>query len=157
EARAASPSDADRATARAIAAEAHRAFDEKDYATAAEKFARADALVHAPTLMLGLARSQAALGKLVAANESLNRIVREGIAPHSPKVFADAVEDARRELVTLTPRLSWITVHVNGAAGHEDTLKVQVDGVDVPAAAIGVPRAADSGRHVATATFDGGT
>jgi len=150
---AAGPSAADRATARALAAEAHRAFDAKDYVTAAERFARADALVHAPTLMLGLARAQAALGKIVAANESLNRIIREDLPADVPKVWLDAVEEARKELAVVAPRLSWITVNVKGATGHEEDLHVILDGVEVPSAAIGLPRAVDAGAHLVVATM----
>jgi hypothetical protein len=153
---AAGPSAADRATARALAADAHKAFDNKDYATAAERFARADALVHAPTLLLGLGRAQAALGKVVAANESFNQILREGVQANAPKVWADAVEEARRELAAITPRLSWVTLNVNGAAGKEERIKVLLDGVEVPSAAIGVPRAVDAGQHLATVTVDYG-
>src|ERR1700730_17170783 len=111
---AAGPPRADRASARTLAAEGHQALDAKDYATAADRFARADALVHAPTLMLNLARAQVALGKLVAANESLSRILREDLPATSPKVFFDAQEDARKEIAVLAPRLSWVTVTVAG-------------------------------------------
>jgi hypothetical protein len=151
------PSAADRATARALAAEAHRAFDAKDYATAADRFARADTLIHAPTLMLGLARAQVALGKLVAANETYNQILREGLAANASKVFLDAVEDARKELATVTPRLCWVTVTV-AVTGPEAGYKVLLDGVEIPSAAIGVPRAVDPGQHLATVTVvEGGT
>ena len=152
---AAGPSDADRATARALAAQGHQALDDGDYATAADRFARADALVHAPTLMLGLARAQAGLGKLVAANESLNRILREGVAPDAPKVFAEAVDNARKALAAIGPRLCWVTLTVSGAAGHEGDVKVLLDGAEVPSAAIGVPRAVDPGRHLAVVTLEG--
>ena len=154
---AAGPSAEDRATARVLAAEAHRAFDAKDYVTAAERFARADALVHAPTLMLGLARSQAALGKIVAANESLNRILREDLPPAAPKVWTDAVEEARAEVAVVAPRLSWITVNVRGATGHEEDLHVKIDGVEIPVAAVGLPRAVDVGQHIASATMERST
>jgi hypothetical protein len=145
------PSAADRATARALAAEGHKAFDAGDYATAADRFARADALVHAPTLMLHLGRSQAKLGHLVAANEAFSQILREGLAPNAPKVFADAVEDARKELALINPRLCWVTVNVN-VTGEKSGYKVLLDGVEIPSAAVGVPRAVDPGQHVATVT-----
>lgn len=151
-----SPSAADRATARALSAEGHKAMEAKDYATAANRFARADALVHAPTLMLNLARAQAALGKLVAANESYARIIREDLPSDSPKVWFEAKETAAREAPLLAPRMCWVTVTVGGAKGQEDYLKVTLDGVDVPAAAIGAKRPVDPGRHVAVATVTGG-
>src|SRR5262249_26947752 len=95
---AAEPSDADRATARSLAEEGKAALDRFDYRTAEDRFARADALLHAPTLLLGLARAQAGLGKLVEAHESYMRIQREGVKPGSPPVFARAQEDAAREV-----------------------------------------------------------
>src|SRR5262245_55934815 len=76
--------DADRVTARILAREAHEALDDKDYAKAADRFARADALVHAPTLMLGLARAQVGLGQWVNALGVYGRIVREGVPAGSP-------------------------------------------------------------------------
>ncbi|HEY8945131.1 MAG TPA: hypothetical protein VIM73_12760, partial [Polyangiaceae bacterium] len=48
----AEPSAEDRATARALAGEGYQALQQKDYSTAADRFSRADALVHAPTLMI---------------------------------------------------------------------------------------------------------
>jgi hypothetical protein len=58
----AEPSDADRATARVLAHEGFDAQQRGDYSVAADRFLRADALVHAPTLLLGLARAQVGLG-----------------------------------------------------------------------------------------------
>jgi len=64
----AEPNEADRATARALALEAHKALQNKDYATAAERFGRADALVHAPTLVVDWARALQGLGRFVEAH-----------------------------------------------------------------------------------------
>ena len=49
----------------------------KDYERAAELFQQAEGLMHAPTLLLGLARAQAGLGKLVSAHETYIRVTRE--------------------------------------------------------------------------------
>src|SRR6266542_5174969 len=76
--------DADRTMARAMAEEGQDALERRDYRVAEDRFTRADALIHAPTLMLGLARAQAGLGKLVEAHESYQRILREGVKPGSP-------------------------------------------------------------------------
>src|SRR4051794_5592030 len=84
--------DANRAAARALAFDAQAALENKDYTTAAERFARADALVHAPTLQLGLARAHVGLRNLLAAHEVYARIVREGVPLKSSAVFARAVE-----------------------------------------------------------------
>src|SRR3954463_15780886 len=83
----ADPTSADRATARALAREGQAALDRHNFALAEDRFARADALLHAPTLLLGVARAQVGRGELVEAQESYNRILREGIAPGSPAPF----------------------------------------------------------------------
>jgi len=137
----ADPSAADRATARALAGEGYQALQSKDFAAAADRFGRADALVHAPTLMIDWARSLVGLGKLVEAQERYEQIVREGVDSKAPKSWHRALADANTELAQLKPRLAWITISV---AGAEDP-QVTIDGVRVPPAAIGVRRAANPG------------
>src|SRR5262249_25135011 len=88
------PSDPDRATARALAREAEQALNAKDYGKAVDLYTRADALVHAPTLLVARARAEMGMGKLVEAEETLARVVREGAAPSAPPAFAKAVDSA---------------------------------------------------------------
>ena len=137
----ADPSAADRATARALAGEGYQALQSKDYATAADRFSRADALVHAPTLMIDWARSLVGLGKLVEAQERYEQILREGIEPKAPKSWQRALTDAGTELAQLKPRLAWITISVSGS----DDAQVSIDDSPVPPAAIGVRRAVNPG------------
>jgi hypothetical protein len=148
---AAQVSDADRATARTLATQGQEALDKKDYSTAADRFSRADSLVHAPTLLLGLARAQAGLGKLVSAHEIYARIVREGVPAGAPPAFAKAVADARKELDALEPRMASVVLQVKGTAAPRVTL----DGTPVPAAALGVNRPVDPGKHVVRVEADG--
>jgi hypothetical protein len=139
-------SDFDRTTARTLAQEGRDALDARNWAVAADRFARADALIHAPTLLLGLAEAQVGLGKLVTALEAYNRILREPLAPNAPAPFTKAVETARREFDALQPRIPYVTVQVAGPAAA--AAKVTIDGVEVPSAALGVKRAVDPGKHV---------
>jgi hypothetical protein len=136
-------SDEDRSTARALAQEAEQALNAGDFARAADRYRRADALIHAPTLLLGYARAQLGLGKLVAAQEALARIVREGAPPGSPPVFAKAVAAAQAELATLAPRVPSTVINVIGPPSPTVTL----DGAPVPNAALGVKRSVDPGKH----------
>jgi hypothetical protein len=136
-------SDADRATARVLAEEGRAALARTDYRTAEDRFARADALIHAPTLLLGLARAQAGLGKLVEANESYRRIVREGVRPGSPAVFNKALDDASREADVVAARLAWVTIAVSPSA----SAAVALDGTAIPQAAIGAKRPVNPGVH----------
>jgi hypothetical protein len=99
------PSAADRATARALAQEGLAALGHKDFAAAADRFARADATVHAPTFLIKLAEAQAGLGQLLNALETCSRIRREGLGPDAPSPFVQAHEDAGKALAALQARL----------------------------------------------------
>jgi hypothetical protein len=144
-------SDADRTTARALAHEGYEAQKQQQYALAADRFARAEALVHAPTLLLGLARAQVGLGKLVEANETYRRILREPLAPGAPAPFAAAVKSAEHEDVDVAARLAWVTLVVKGPS----SAVVVLDGVEVPAAALDVRLAANPGAHAVRAAAEG--
>jgi hypothetical protein len=147
----AAASEADRATARALALEGHDALQKKDYATAADRFQRADALVHAPTLVVDWARALQGLGRFVEAHEKYELVLREGVANSAPKSWTRALEDAKRELDALKPRLAWVTVMLKDPSDAS----VKIDGVVVPPAAVGVKRAADPGFPEVTVTAPG--
>lgn len=151
EARANEPSAADRATARTLAQEGYVALRDKDYATAADRFGRALALVHAPTLLRDLARAQVGLGKLVDAHENYSLIIREGVAPDAPAPWVQALADAKAEIVAIPPRLPWVTITVTGPSDPT----VTIDGVAIAAASLGVKRPADPGRHEIRASAKG--
>ncbi len=140
-------SDADRATARQLAQEGQDALRAKDYATAADRFARADRLFHAPTLLLGLARAQAGQGKLVAAHETYRTLLRETIPADAPSAYAKAVEAAQAEITALAPRIAHVTITVEGGVQPRATL----DGFALSPAAWGVKRPIDPGKHVVRA------
>ena len=139
----AEPSAEDRATARSLATEGYWALHDKRYAEAADRFSRADALVHAPTLTLDWARSLVGLGQLIEASERYELIIREGVDAKSPPSWQRALSDAKSELAALRPRLSWVTITVTGGVDAH----VTIDGVAVQAAALGVRRAINPGAH----------
>ena len=145
------PSAADRATARELGTEGKGALDKKDYATAEDRFRRADALFHAPTLLLGYARAEAGLGKVVNASEAYSRIVREGAAAGAPAAFVNAVEAAKNEVGAVQARIASVTITVAGP----DNPSVTLDDQPVPVAALGVKRPVDPGDHTVKATADG--
>jgi hypothetical protein len=145
------PSSADRATARTLAQEGYIALRDKDYATAADRFSRAVALVHAPTLLRDLARAQVGLGKLVDAHENYSTIIREGVAADAPAPWQRALADAKAEIEAIPPRLPWITITV---AGPTEPV-VTIDGTPIPTASLGVKRPADPGKHEIRATAEG--
>ena len=149
-------SDDDRATARALGQEGQQALDNKSYATAEDRFKRADKLVHAPTLELGLARALAAEAKYVEAQETYNRIIREGLPPGAPDAFKHALEDAKKEVDTVSPKLGSVLITVKSANGTDiPDPKVFLDDKPINAASLGVKRAIDPGPHVLRVQADG--
>ena len=147
----AEPTAADRATARTLAQEGQHALETKNYVMAIDKFSRADALVHAPTLLLGLARAQVGATKLVEAQENYNRIIREGVAPGAPKSWSKAVDDANKEVGAISPRIPWVTITVLGPSSPE----VVIDSTPVPHASLGVKRAINPGTHKVKISAEG--
>src|SRR5262249_19758572 len=145
-------SDADRATARVLATEGETALSKKDYETAAERFGRAESLFHAPSLVLNLARAHAGLGKLVQAQEEYNKVTLE--SANGNATYARAIEDAKRELKALEPRVPWVILKLDGAGA--DTAVVTIDGASFPRAALGVKRPIDPGHHVVHAAAPNG-
>jgi hypothetical protein len=150
---AAQVSDADRATARMLAQQGQEALESQDWAVAAERFARADALVHAPTLMLGQARAEVGRGRWIAALELYSRILREGVPAGSPAPWGKALQDAQKELAAFEPRVPAAVIELKGAGAA--TAKVSIDGTPVPAAAIGVNRPVDPGKRTLRAEAEG--
>jgi hypothetical protein len=157
----AEPSDTDRATARALAREGYEAEKREQFALAADRFGRAEALVHAPTLLLGLARAQAGMGKVVEASETYRRILREPLDARAPEVFVKAVADARREIGDAEKRLAWVTVVLQGPAVQGPDAqgpgapRVKLDEAPLGSMEVGVPVVCNPGSHVVSAAATG--
>src|SRR5262245_12228809 len=144
-------SDADKATARELGQRGAEALAAKDYPRALDLFTRADQLYKAPTLSLGLARSLAGLGRLVAAREVYNRTVLAGPGPSPTPALKKAVDDARAEMAAIERRIGHVILRVEG--GQPST--VTLDGEAVNLAVVGVDRPIDPGKHEAVANGAG--
>jgi hypothetical protein len=151
--RAAGPSAADRETARALMEEGRDLREKKDLTGAADRFQRADAIMHVPTTGYELAVTQAALHLLVEARDTLARIRSTPGGANESRQFRDARKRAQELDDSLAGRVPGLTIVVNGApAGVEPA--VTIDDVPVPAAALGVPRRVNPGHHVIVAKTD---
>ncbi len=149
-------SDADRATARSVGIEGQQALDNKDYKSAEDRFRRAESLVNAPTLLLGLARALAGLGRYVESQETYNRIIREGVSAGAPEAFKRALNDAKREVDGAGAKIGGVTITVRASGGADvPNPKVLLDGSPVSTASLGVRRSIDPGSHVLQVSGDG--
>lgn len=141
-------SDQDRAAARSLATQGAEAFTSGRFEEAIDLLGRAEAIVHAPTHLLLMARAQTRLGRLVAAKETYLRIVREELPPTAPSPFKKAQQDAREELAAVDPRIASLRIALEGAAGRK--IVVKLNGQPVADALLGVHRPIDPGNHVVT-------
>ncbi len=146
-------SDSDRAAARQLAETAVKLKGEGKYAEALDKLQRAQSLVDAPTHLLLIAETQAALGQLVESAETYRKLTRLSIDAKAPAAFKKAQEQGARELAELEPKIPLLTLSVDPPNAAE--LVVKLDGVVVPAALIGVERPTNPGAHRVEVTATG--
>lgn len=150
----ADPSAEDKAGARAAAERGGAEYKAAHFKEALDLFLRAESLIHAPTHVLMIARTQAALGDIVVAKESYLKITREDLASSAPPAFKRAHGDAEKELKDLEPRIPSIQITVKGATAPR-SLVVLMDDKAVPAALVGIPRPVNPGKHAFKATAEG--
>ncbi len=150
---AADPSPQDISQARDLGQQAQAALDAGNYAEAEKLWAGASNLYPAaPTLTLGLARTQAKLGKLVLARESYNKIIREhGTGATLSPAFRDALDAANAEVTAVSARIASVVITVQGASSPH----VMIDGETVPPAGLGLKRPIDPGSHTVKADAPG--
>ena len=146
---------ADRETARALFDDGKKKRDSGNVAGALESFKGADAIMHAPTTGLAVARSLAALGRIIEAREAAVAVEQLPPGPKESAAFADARKSASQLAAELGGRIPSLTIVVKGAPAGTDAA-ITVDGVAVPAAAAKAPRRLDPGTHVIVAAIKGG-
>jgi hypothetical protein len=146
----AQPSPADRETARSMMQEGRDLREKGDLKSALQRFKAADDIMHVPTTGLEVARTQVSLGLLVEALDTIANIRKVAPTPDDPAPFKDARSKADDLDSQVEGKVPALTITVGGAA-EGDTPAVSIDGVSVPAGAIGVPHKVDPGHHVITA------
>lgn len=141
-----------KAAAREAANRAADAYDAGDFEAAIELFSKAEELQHAPPHLLYLARANAALGRLLEAQELYRRLVREELPSSAPRAFHDARAEATRELAALEPRVPKVQLRLDVAT---DDVEVTLDDVIIPSVMLDLPVPLNPGHHVVVARADG--
>jgi hypothetical protein len=144
------PTLADKETARTLMADARQLRESGNLQGALEKFKAADAIMKVPTTALEVARTQAAMGRLLEARDTLAEISRMPECPGDPPPFVDARANARKLDDELSPRIPSVRLNVKGGEKDAPTT-VKVDDVPVPEAALSAPRKLNPGHHVIVA------
>jgi hypothetical protein len=145
----ASPTSDARDSARKLAERGYELFQAGRYGEAITHFDKAEQLFHAPPHLLFIARSQAKLGKLLAARAAYDAIVAERLASYAPDAFVRAQQEARIEVVALRTRLPTLELRIRGAL--PSSVEVQLDGATVPVARERQRIPVDPGKHTLVA------
>jgi len=143
----AEPTAADRETARSLMQEARELREKGHTGDALKRFKAADDIMHVPTTGLELARTQAAMGLLLEARDTIANIRKLPSSPSDPEPFKDARAKAEELDTSLEAKIPALTIVVQGAADGE-TPTIVVDGAQLPAAVTGLPRRVNAGRHL---------
>lgn len=144
-------SAADRETARSLMDQGDDLRNKGDLKAALQRFQAANEIMHVPTTALEVARTQASMGLLVEARDTLAQIMSSAPTPREPAQFRAARDEAQKLDASLEPRVPMVTVAVTGAK-EGSPVSLSVDGVAVPSAVIGLPRRMNPGHHVMIAT-----
>jgi hypothetical protein len=137
----------DRETARGLMEDGDDKRESGDLKGALKSYQAADAIMHVPTTGLEVARAQAALGLLLEARETVSRVMRLPVKAHEPPPFVAARKAAEQLSSELGERIPAIQVKVVHAPAAE-SVRIEIDGEAIPAAAADVPRKVNPGRHV---------
>ncbi len=137
----------DKETARSLMEDGDAKRDKGDWKGALKSYEAADAIMHVPTTGLEVGRTQAQLGMLLEARETLNRVARIPAKPGDPPPFEKARKAAEQLSTEVAQRIPSVTVAVAGAEPGP-TPQIVFDGENVPAAASFAPRKVNPGVHV---------
>jgi len=144
------PSLSDRETARALMDEGDARRDAKDYRAALKAYEAADGIMHVPTTGLEVARTQALLGLLLEARESVGRVLRLPVKAGEPAPFVAARKSAEALNTELAGRIPSIQASVANADPSQP-VQISIDGEVLPAASASIPRKLNPGKHTVVA------
>jgi len=144
----AQPTAADREMARTMMDQGFELKRKGDLKEALKRFKAADEIMHVPTTALPLAQVQSDLGLLVEARDTLaGSLRRTPEKPNDPQPFKTARAEGEKLDASLAQRVPALTITLKDLPSG-DTPALDVDGVEVPPDAVGLPRPVDPGHHV---------
>jgi hypothetical protein len=131
--------------ARELAVAGAEAFDKADYATALDRFQRAESLYKVPSIAVMVARCLARVGRVVEAVDKYEETLRMPLDASAPEAFQRAVADASAEVEGARARVARLELRLPADAPAD--LQVTLDGWQVPKALLGVPTPVNPGVH----------
>ena len=145
--------DADRESARQLMDQGREAESEGRLQDALLDYQRAASVMRVPTTGLAVARVQAAMGLLLEAKTTALQVARLPGEADENQVLKAARQEAIALGNALEKRIPAVELVVEGAS--DTATSVRVDGIDVPAAALALPRRVNPGAHRIEASAPG--
>jgi hypothetical protein len=108
--------------ARGLAQDGLKLFGADRFTEALATFREADALFHAPSVTLYIARCQRKLGKLLDARATYEQILAEPVAKEASPQFVQAHVEAGQEMEALKPKIPVFRATVTGAPASDVTM-----------------------------------
>jgi hypothetical protein len=144
----------ERASARTAMVRGDAAYDAGRLDDALESYRAADRIMGVPTTAFARGRVEAALGRLVDAQDSLLRVIRHPMLVPEPLAFQAARTAAAALLHAIEPRLPLVELELSPADAAKAAV-VKVDGVGVPVVGRSTVLRLDPGAHVVTVDAKG--
>lgn len=142
-----------RVAARELALAGAEAFDKQDFATALDRFQRAEQLYKVPSIAVMVARCLAQTGRVVEAVDKYEETSRMPLDAGAPEAFQRAVAEAASEVEVARARVARLELRLPPDA--PTGTRVLLDKRAVPPALIGVPMPVDPGTHQVAAEAPG--
>ena len=146
---------ADVETARQLYNQGRELRDHGDLLLALEKFKAAHALAKTPITGLELARTHAALNQPVEARELCLSVARIPVTAEETARSVEARAEAAKIAEEVKPKIATLHITLQGPRRGDETILL-IDGITVPAAAIGEPRSLNPGAHAISARIGTG-
>jgi hypothetical protein len=148
----AEPTAADRETARQLLDEGDKLAATKDMEGALARYKRAHELMNVPSTGVEVVKALTALRRLVEARDVALSVGRMPVGPAESQAFKNARAEAAVLAEALREQIPTLVIEPDEP---KTGMTVTIDGVVVPPAALGSPRAMDPGTHELVATASG--
>ena len=139
----ASPSAAERETARRLMDEGKERTRAGEKERALEAYQKAHDIMKVPTTGIALAKAQVSVGHLVEARDVALEVARMPRENGEPTIFERARREAKEHEAHVKPRIPTVRIIVKGGPAT----RVSVDGGDVASLLLGEPVAMNPGKH----------
>jgi hypothetical protein len=119
-------------------------FRAKHYPQALQLLEMAEALHHAPTLLLMIAQCEGHLGRLLDGRSHLQKVIDERLGPYASGPFLRAQAEAHKRLAVLEARIPRVSIRLQGSL---EGVEVRIDGAAIPVETLGQELRLDPGTH----------